>query len=137
MTSFIIARSISSPVDKVWSIAGNFAKSPGSGIVIETEDKGNVTDVGAVRTITIGSVRVKECLVSLDPAKKTFTYSILSGAPMKEHLAKVEFIPQGSSTEVRFQVQFSPKIPGIGWIVAKVTKRAINQYVDAVEKAVQ
>ncbi len=90
---------------------------------------------GAIRTITIGKVRVRERLESLDPANKSFSYKILSGAPMKEHLAKAEFFPRGLSTEIRMSVHFKPAIPGIGWIVANVTKKAINQYLDAVEKA--
>jgi len=65
---------------------------------------------------------------------KSFTYQILSGAPMKEHHAKVEFISHGSSTEIRWTVEFTPKIPGIGWFVALVTKKAINRYIDEIEK---
>jgi len=136
MPSFFITRKVDLPVEKVWEIAGDFKKSPGPGIMVEVENHGDpaAQGVGAIRTITIGKVKVRERLESIK-APESFSYKILSGAPMKDHLAKCEFIPQGASTEVRFTVEFTPKIPGIGWLVALVTKKAINRYIDEIEKA--
>lgn len=138
MTTFTLVRSIGSPVDKVWAIAGDFTKSPGPGITVAVEKSGNsrANNVGAERTITIGSVRVRERLEAIDPGR-AFSYKILSGAPLKDHLAKAEFIPQGSSTEIRWTVEFTPKIPGTGRVVVVVTKKAVNRYIDEVEKAVR
>lgn len=137
MTSFQLSRQIASPLEKVWALAANFANAPGPGIEVIVEKQGDpsMNGAGAERTITIGSVRVRERLESLDPVKRSFTYKILSGAPMKDHVAKAEFAAAGANTQVRWNVTFAPKIPGIGWIVAGVTKKAINQYLDAVERA--
>jgi len=136
MTAFVVTRKVDVPVDKVWSLCGDFTKSPGPGVLVEVEGRGNANsnNVGAIRTITIGSVKVRERLVSVDPSR-SFSYTILSGAPMKDHLGKAEFIPQGASTEIRWNVEFKPKVPGIGWIVGMVTRKAINQFIDEVEKA--
>jgi len=137
MANFILTRTISAPVDKVWSLGGDFMKTPGPGVEVKVEKRGTGSDnVGAERTVTIGSVTVRERLEAVGPGK-TFSYKILSGAPMKDHLAKATFIPKDSSTEIRWDVTFTPKIPGIGWIVALVTKKAVNQYLDAVAKAAQ
>jgi hypothetical protein len=137
MANFILTRTISAPVDKVWALGGDFMKTPGPGVEVKIEKRGNGSDnVGAERTITIGSVKVRERLESVGPGKK-FSYKILSGAPMKDHLAKATFTPKDSSTEIRWDVTFTPKIPGIGWIVALVTKKSINQYLDVVTKAAQ
>lgn len=138
MATFTISRNLAASIEKVWSIAGDFTKSPGPGIVIEIEKQGDshTYGIGAERTITIGSVRVRERLESVNPGK-AFAYKILSGAPMKNHLAMVEFIPRGSLTEIRWNVEFTPKIPGTGWIVGMVTKKAINRFIDEVEKGIQ
>jgi len=135
MKAFTITRKVDLPVEKVWEIAGDFKKSPGPGIMVEVENQGDPASqgVGSIRTITIGKVKVRERLESIN-APKSFTYRILSGAPMKDHLAKGEFIPQGASTEIRWTVEFTPKIPGIGWFVALVTKKAVNRYIDEIEK---
>jgi hypothetical protein len=137
MKTFTIVRTISSPLEKVWKLAGDFTRTPGPGVTIEVHGTGNANahGVGAERTITIGSVKVRERLESIDPAKKTFTYCILSGAPMKNHSATAECFPQGSATRVRMNVQFDPKVPGTGWVVALITKNAVNRYLDAVEAA--
>jgi hypothetical protein len=139
MSAFIITRMIDSPIDKVWALGGNFQKAPGPGIdvIIERQGDPRMNGIGAERTITIGSVRVRERLEALDPSQKTFTYKVLSGAPMKDHLAKAEFIPQGAATEIRWNVEFKPSVPGIGWIVGMVTKKAINRFIDEIEKATQ
>ncbi len=139
MKTFTMTRKVDAPVSTVWSIAADFTASPGGGITVDVEDRGDAHShgTGAIRTITIGKVRVREKLESVDPAGKSFTYRILSGAPMKDHHARAEFASNGSSTEVRWNVEFTPKIPGTGWIVANVTRKAINQYLDAVERAAQ
>jgi hypothetical protein len=135
MTAFTITRKVELPVEEVWAIAGDFKKSPGPGIIVEVENQGDPAShgVGAIRTITIGKVKVRERLESIN-APNSYTYRILSGAPMKDHHAKGEFIPQGASTEIRFTYEFTPKILGIGWLVALMTKKAINRYIDEIEK---
>ncbi len=135
MTRFTITRLIASPAEKVWSLAGNFLKSPGPGVEVKAETSGSGPNgIGAERTIAIGSTKVREQLESVGPGMM-FSYKILSGAPVKQHGATATFKSKGTSTEIRWDVAFSPKIPGTGWIVAMVTKKAINRYLDAVEKA--
>ena len=135
MTTLTVARKLVLPVEKVWEIAGDFKKSPGPGVIVEVENHGDPTShgVGSIRTITIGKVKVRERLESIS-APNSFTYRILSGAPMKDHHAKAEFVPQGTSTEVRYTYEFTPKIIGIGWLVALMVKKTINLYIDEIEK---
>jgi polyketide cyclase/dehydrase/lipid transport protein len=136
MIEFTIVRKVGLPVEKIWALCGDFAKSPGPGVRIYLEARGNPSaqGVGAERTIAIGQVRVRERLIAVDPLR-SYTYTILSGSPMKSHFAKAEFIPRGASTEIRWDVTFIPKIPGTGWIVGMVTKKAVNRYIDEIEKA--
>ncbi len=135
MTSFTLTRKVDLPAEKVWEIVGDFTKSPGPGVLVEVEKQGdpNSYGIGAVRTITIGKVRVRERLESVDPPK-SFTYTILSGAPIKNYSGKAEFIPKGLSTEIRWSGEFSPKIPFTGWICCKVSKGAVNGLIDEIEK---
>ncbi len=136
MTSFTLSRMVDLPAKKVWEIAGDFTKSPGPGVLVEVEKQGDpdAHGVGAIRAITIGKVRVRERLDSIDPPK-SFAYTILSGAPIKNHSGKAEFIPKGSSTEIRWSGEFSPKIPFTGWICCKVSKGAVNGLIDEIEKS--
>ncbi len=136
MKSFTISRTVDLPAERVWGIAGDFHKSPGPGVVVRAEkkDRSGSAGAGAERTIAIGKVCVRERLLSVN-APQSFTYTILSGAPMKDHRAKTDFIPRGQATEIRVAVEFTPKIPGMGWIVGVITKNTINRYIDEIENA--
>ncbi|MDA8100928.1 MAG: SRPBCC family protein [Nitrospiraceae bacterium] len=137
MKSFTITRMIAAPTEKVWSTVKDFHRTPGPGVKVEMVTAGSGPEgAGAERTITIGSVKVRERLLSMGPGT-TFTYRILAGAPMKDHKATATLAPNGTSTEIRWDVSFTPKVPGIGWIVAMVTKKAVNQYLDAVERSIR
>ena len=135
MASFTFERKVKLPVEKVWSLIGDFTATPGPDIKVEVEKQGDPDKNGAgtIRTITIGKVRVKEILDSASPPD-SFTYRILSGAPMKEYLGKLKFEESDGATLIRWQVDIKPKIPFTGPILVKVAKGAVNGLIDAVEK---
>ena len=135
MTSFTLTRKVNLPVEKVWKEIGGFTKSPGPGILVDVKMQGDPSSdgVGAERAITIGKLRVRERLEAVDPPK-SFTYTILSGAPIKDHTGKAKFIPKWDSTEIRWSGEFSPKIPFTGWLCCIISKGAINRLIDELEK---
>lgn len=138
MASFTITRKIEMPADQVWAIASDWQKSPGPGISVKVEEEGDPESqgIGAIREITIGNVCVREKLESIK-TPHSFTYRILSGAPMNDYLGYVEFIPKENSTIVQWKAELTPKIPLTGWICCKVAKGAINRFIDEIEKAKQ
>lgn len=133
MTAFAIKRKIDLPSDKAFKIISDFTQPPSPSIPIEVEKEGDSESngVGTVRTITIGKVRVRERLESVNPPN-SFTYTILSGAPMKDYLGCVEITPQNDKSVIHWNVKFTPKLPGTGWIGAIVSKKAINRIIDEV-----
>ena len=134
MTTFTITRELDLPSEKAFAIISDFTRSPSPNIAVKVEKKGDPESngVGTIRTITIGKVRVRERLESVTPPN-AFTYSILSGAPMKDYLGNVEIAPQEAKSIVRWNVKFTPKIPGTGWIGAIVSKKTINRLIDEME----
>lgn len=85
---------IARPADAVWKLASNFAAIatwfPGL-----TDVKVEGSGVGAVRHAAGKVGTVSEKLVALDPAAMSFSYSIIAGAPMGDHLATVQVRPDG------------------------------------------
>lgn len=82
---------IDAPVDDVWPLVGD----PGRihhwfpGIVACTVEH---TDVGVVRTVTLGSgITLEEHVVTNDPIAHRFQYRIVGGV-FKEHLGTVDVI---------------------------------------------
>ena len=74
----------------------------------------------------IARENVYERLESID-SPNSFTYKILSGAPAKSYLGRAVFKAKGNTTIVKWSAEFTPKIPGIGWIMGIVTTKAINK----------
>ena len=134
MTTFSIERELDLLSDKAFAIISDFTRPPSPNIPVEVEKEGDSEShgVGTIRTITIGMVKVRERLESVSPPN-SFTYSILSGAPMKDYLGRVEITPHGAKSFIRWNVKFTPKIPGTGWIGAIVSKKTINRLINEME----
>jgi len=135
MATFTITRKLDLPSEKVWATVSDFTRAPSPAIIIEVEKEGDpeASGIGAIRNINIKGAKAKERLEAVD-APNSITYSMLSGAPVKEYLGTVKVIAQNGATLINWDVKLIPKIPGIGWIVAMVIKKAINRYIDAIEE---
>ena len=126
MTTFTITRKLDLPSEKVWTIVSDFTSAPGHAIKIEVEEKGNSENgIGAIRFINIKGAKARERLESVD-APNSITYRMLSGAPVEEYLGTVNVVPRDGATLVNWDVKMIPKIPGSGWLIADVIKKAIN-----------
>jgi len=135
MAAFTITRKLDLPSEKVWATVSDFTRAPSSAIIIEVEEKGDpaANGVGAIRTINIKGAKARERLEAVN-TPNSITYRMLSGAPVKEYLGTVNVVAQDDATIINWDVKLTPKIPGIGWIVGMVIKKAINRYVDAIEE---
>jgi len=52
---------------------------------------------------------------------------------MKDYLGNVEIDPREDKSLVRWNVKFTPKIPGTGLLGAIVSKKTINRLLDEME----
>jgi hypothetical protein len=135
MASYTLERKVNLPVGKVWSLIGDFTKSPSPEIKVEVEKEGDsdAGGAGTIRTITIGKVRIREILDTANPPH-SFTYRILGGAPLKEYHGKVDFEDKAGSTIIHWHADLKPKIPLTGGICSKLAKGTVKALIDAVEK---
>jgi hypothetical protein len=135
MANFTITRKLDLPSDQVWATVSDFTRPPSPAISIEVEEKGNpeANGVGAIRNINIKGAKARERLESVN-APNSITYRMLSGAPVREYLGTVNVVAQEGGTLINWDVKFTPKIPGIGWIVEIVIRKAINRFIDAIEE---
>jgi hypothetical protein len=136
MAVYSFSREVKLPIEKVWSLIGDFTKAPSPEIKVEVEKAGDMeaNGIGTIRKLTIGKLCVREILDSANPPY-AFTYRILSGAPMKEYLGKVRFEPKENSTIIYWSADLTPKIPFTGWICSKVASDAQHCLIDEVEKS--
>ena len=54
---------------------------------------------------------------------------------MKDYLGKVKISQQEAKSVIHWNVKFTPKVPGTGWIGAIVSKKAINRLIDEMESS--
>lgn len=82
--------------------------------------------VGAIRRLTsIGTTFVEEIVEYERPTR--WAYTVLSGAPIRDHLATIELREVGTGTEISWHLRATLKIPGIDRLMLPVFKRFIDQ----------
>lgn len=135
MSSYSFDRTVNAPIEEVWSLIGDFTKSPGpeNSVTVEKQGDPNAGGAGTTRVIRIGNVTVREILDTADPPRG-FTYRILSGAPVKDYFGKVTFQDKGGKTLIRWSADLKPKIPFTGGICCNVAKGAVQKLIDSVER---
>ena len=134
MATCSLKRKIDLPIEKVWSLIGDFTKSPAPEIKIEVEKEGDPSagGVGTIRMITIGKTRVREILDTVNPPH-SLTYRIIGGAPMKEYHGMFNLEAKEGTTIYHWHADIKPKIPLTGGILCRVAKGAVSTFIDALE----
>lgn len=101
---------LKAPADQVWDVVGDFNGLPRF-VPAAVESVVDGEGVGALRTVTLpdGS-KLVERLESVDPAARTYSYSIVSGPlPVAKYFATVRVTPMDlESCEVTWTGSFEP-----------------------------
>lgn len=131
MVEFTITRPIDMPPEKAWEVFSAFTSLSIPSVSVDTEQEGDpaANGVGAIRRI---DGKIRERLESMDPPN-AYTYTVLSGVPIKDHLGRVEIKPQDGKALVNWSVRFNPKLPGTGWLIKNVYQKTLNKMIDELE----
>ena len=134
MTTVSIKRKLNVPLNKAWSLLSDYSRSPSHAFRVILHEEGDPKDngVGTVRSIKIGLFTIMQRLEAVEPSQH-FTYSILSGPPVRKYIGKYMFVEDNDSTIIRWSADVEPKYPLIGWIIAFFSKKAVNQILDQIE----
>jgi uncharacterized protein YndB with AHSA1/START domain len=98
---------------------------------LEREGEPAPNGVGAIRVLrSVGPPLREETIVYEEPSR--FSYKLLSGAPMRDHVGTVELTPQGGGTKVTYAVRTTPTVPLVGAAVVAVARLAVKQLVDGI-----
>jgi hypothetical protein len=138
MTSFTIEKRMKMAADKAWNVFSDFEHSPIAAITVSVEEKGksDSNGIGTIRIITIGKRQFREKLESLRPPN-SLTYSLLSGAPVRDYTGTINIESIRNETLITWKVQFMPKIIGTGWIVKWFSQNTINHILTEIEAEYQ
>jgi uncharacterized protein YndB with AHSA1/START domain len=137
MAGFTLERRISAPPEVVFDVLTNHRGyadiSPVRRSELEREGDPAPDGVGAIRVIhTVGPPLREEIVAYERPTR--FSYTVLSGAPIRDHIGNADLSPEGDGTKIVYAVHMTPTVPVVGAAVVFVIKQAVNRLLDGVTK---
>lgn len=98
---------------------------------LEREGDPAPNGVGAIRVLGGLGPPLREEVLTYVPSTR-FSYTLLSGAPLRDHVATVELRPDGDGTEVVYAVRAESALPIVGGAVLAVTRQAVKQLLSGI-----
>ena len=135
MASFTLVREVAAPPEVVFDVLtdhrGYADITPMRKSELEREGKPAPNGVGAVRVLHSVGPPLREEVVAFERPSR-FSYKVISGIPVRDHLGTVELAAGGSGTRVTYAVKTTPTLPLAGAAVVAVTKLAIKQLLNGI-----
>jgi len=137
VASFTFTREIAAPAETVFDVLtdhrGYAAITPVRKAELEREGDPAPNGVGAIRKLSAVGPPLREEVVAYQ-APNRFSYTLLSGAPVRDHLGTVELTSDGDGTKMVYVVRSQPTLPLVGPVVLAVIKQAVKSLVEGVVK---
>lgn len=135
MASFTLKREIAAPPEVVFDVLTDHRLyselTPLRRSELEREGEPAPNGVGAVRRLTAVGPPMREEVVAYERPRR-FSYKVLSGLPVRDHLGTVSLEAEGAGTKMTYALRTTPTLPLVGGLVVMGAKRAIAQLIDGV-----
>jgi len=129
VASFTFVREVAAPPEVVWDVLTDHRRyaeiTPMRGSELEREGEPAPNGVGSIRVLTAVGPPLREETIVFEPPER-FSYKMLSGAPVRDHVGTVKLAPSGEGTEITYAVRTIPTLPVGGFAVVGVVKQAIK-----------
>jgi uncharacterized protein YndB with AHSA1/START domain len=140
VSSFTLVREIGAPPEVVFDVLTDHRRYAEMTAlrksVLEREGDPAPNGVGSIRRLTaVGPPMREETIVYERPSR--FSYKVLSGLPVRDHVGTASLESSGSGTKVTYAVRTTPTLPLVGGAVVAAVKLAIGQLLDGVAAAAE
>lgn len=140
----LIEREFPLPVDQLFAALTdheNFGRLLGQAIVRIQDGQPSRNGVGAVRRVPLlPGLSFEETVRSYVP-DQLMEYQISKGSPVKDHWGRLEFSATPRGSQLRYQIDFSARLPGTGALIAWALHRslagALDRYRDSLAPALE
>lgn len=137
MPGFLITKQINAPIETVFDVLtdheGTTDFMPGPvKFTLEKQGAPGKNGVGAVRKITGAGPAVREEVVAYEEPTK-FSYSIISGAPVRDHRGDVVLESKDGGTAMTYRITFDAPLP-LKPIMLGVMRGVVGQLVSGIVK---
>lgn len=137
MASFTYERQVAAPPETVFAVLTEhhlYAEiTPMRKSVLERQGEPAPNGVGAIRVLTSAGPPLREEVIAFEPPTR-FSYKLLSGAPLRDHVGTVELTPRDGGTKVVYAVRTTPTVPLVGGAVVAVVKLGIKALLSGIVK---
>jgi uncharacterized protein YndB with AHSA1/START domain len=135
VASFTLMREIAAPADVVFDVltdhAGYSKLTPLRRSELEREGSPDPNGMGAIRKLTAVGPPMREEVIGFERPSR-FSYTVLSGLPVRDHVGTVELSGENGKTRMVYAVRTHPTVPVVGLAVVAVVKQAIKGLIDGV-----
>lgn len=136
MPSFTLVREIAAPPDVVFDVLTDHRRyaeiTPMRRSELEREGEPAPNGVGAIRVLRSVGPSLREEVIAYERPSR-FSYTVLSGLPVRDHVGTVELTLQGEGTKVVYAVRTTPTVPLAGGLVVAAVRQAIKQLLNGIE----
>lgn len=129
MASFTYERQVAAPPETVFRVLTDHRRyaeiTPMRKSELEREGDPAPNGVGAIRVLSSAGPPLREEVIAYQSPER-FSYKLLSGAPLRDHVGTVELHPSGEGTRMVYAVRTTPTLPLVGGAAVGVAKLAIK-----------
>jgi uncharacterized protein YndB with AHSA1/START domain len=137
MASFTYVRQVAAPPEVVFDVLTDHRRYTEITSLrraeLEREGEPEPNGVGAIRVLTVVGPPMREEIIAYERPYR-FSYTILSGLPVRDHVGTVELEPKDGGTEITYAVKTTPTIPFGGPVFMAFLKKAIRDLIGGVGK---
>lgn len=137
MASFTYERQVAAPPEIVFDVLTDHRRYPEITSLrkaeLEREGEPVPNGLGAIRVLTVAGPPMREEVIAYEPPHR-FSYTILSGLPVRNHIGTVELSPSGGGTKIVYAIHTTPTVPVGGFAVIFALKQAIKSLLGGVAK---
>jgi uncharacterized protein YndB with AHSA1/START domain len=137
VASFTLVREVDAPPDTVFEVLtdhrGYADITPMRKVELEREGEPPPNGVGTIRVLRSLGPTLREEVIAYRPPSR-FSYKMLSGVPVRDHVGTVELTPNGTGTRITYAVRTTPTVPLAGFAVVAAVKLAIEQLLKGISR---
>jgi uncharacterized protein YndB with AHSA1/START domain len=133
-----VSQRIEAPADRVWALISEHERMPEWGaplkrVTLVRTGASDRNGVGAVRRMEAPLQRIEEEIIGWDPPR-SYEYTMLRGAPIRDHRGRIDVVSEGSGCVVRWRVSFTPTVPFTGTPMALGLKVAFGRMLSGLKE---
>jgi uncharacterized protein YndB with AHSA1/START domain len=135
VASFTLTREIAAPPQTVFEVLTDHRRYAEMTMLrrseLEREGEPAPNGVGAIRRLSAIGPALREEVIAYEPPGR-FSYTLLSGLPVRDHVGTVELTPDGEGTRMVYAVRTQPTVPALGAVVIAAVKQGVKGLIDGV-----